>query len=172
LTRYRALVDDEVYVFDSSIDEPIQRHLISITCKDIEVSRDGTKIVATGYSGNPDYERSINLFEVGKPQIKMVGVPRLGATILFKQPKINGALYNVFYSFDYRVSRSLYGLFYLKIGTYDKIFSTGEDNDFVLTEYQIPNDDSLVGKSIYFQGMRYNTRDLSDNYLKVRVLPA
>lgn len=118
---------------------------------------------------------SISLFEMPDLDLTVDGVPTLGATVELRQRLRESAIARVIVAPALDSSPQYFqsaGLLYLdrSLVTWLPAGSAGAQGD-VITSYALPSSPSLVGTSLYFQGVGLAPRDLSDNFVKLTILP-
>ncbi|MFH1452341.1 MAG: WD40 repeat domain-containing protein [archaeon] len=163
----------EVLIFDVNQNEPIGEYVQEGSVFGLEVSPDGTKVAVAVKAqhmselGGGSY---VNLYEIGEPDLTLTGVPRVGSTVRFEQPYLGGGQINrVLYSKVFSPSMTSFGWLYpFRQALF--ILPRGIDSGALTrTIFTIPDE---VGEEYWFQGLSFNPRSLSENYIKMRVLPA
>ena len=168
----------EVRVFETATGEMVAGIDLPGMANDVDVSPDGT-VLAVAYSGsNTDayHGGGIALYETSPRDIALHGVPHVGTTVTFEQRVPPDGIARVISSPYLNPDPIHYvgvGTLHLQRGpemTFLPLGSPGEGRVYE-TDYVIPNDPNLIGTSLYFQGLGLSPRGLSDNYVKMTILP-
>ncbi|MFH1452315.1 MAG: hypothetical protein ABIF88_04025, partial [archaeon] len=113
---------------------------------------------------------AIKLYEIGEPDLTLTGVPRAGSTVRFEQPYLGGNQINrVLYSKTFRPSMTPFGWLYPDRHSLFILPRGIDTGALTRTIFTIPDE---VGEEYWFQGWSLGPRGLSENYVKMRVLPA
>ncbi|MFH1451850.1 MAG: hypothetical protein ABIF88_01610 [archaeon] len=165
----------EVYVFKKDVSGVFTTFDTEGSANNVELSYDGTKLAVNdngchGMEDNCNNPRKINLYEIGEPDLTLTGVPRAGSTVRFEQPYLGGGQINrVLYSKTFRPSMTPFGWLYPDRHSLFILPRGIDGGALTRTVFTIPDE---VGEEYWFQGLSFNPRGLSENYVKVRVLNA
>ncbi len=170
--------EPELVVYQKRNNEPIAEYDLPGIVNDLAISPDGT-VVAVAYSGSNTSITDgggIALFESTARDLALNGVPRVGTTVTFEQQVPPAGIARVISA----PTLSPTPIHYAGVGTLHLLRgpqmaflppgSPGEGRVYE-TDYVIPNDPNLIGTSLYFQGLGLSPRGLSDNYVKMTILP-
>jgi len=142
---------------------------------DIAISPDGRLLAVAYSSSNSDCYAGggVALYEVEPRDLALEGVPHTGDTVTFKQAQSQRSICRVLWSTapaDPPVTFANAGTLYLQRGGI-QLLDTGQQavgEAAFETPYTIL---AAPGTSLYFQGIDLGTRKLSDNFIKMTVLP-
>ncbi|MFH1452344.1 MAG: hypothetical protein ABIF88_04170 [archaeon] len=176
-TRYH--LTPELYVFDKNQNDPIEIIDTDGPIFDLDISPDGTKVaVMLKKYYNPDggssifqaREDCVYLYEIGEPDLTLHGVPRANSVVRFEQPYLgSGQINRVLYSKTFRPSMTPFGWLYPDRHSLFILPRGIDTGALTRTIFTIPDE---VGEEYWFQGWSLEPRGLSENYVKMRVLPA
>lgn len=157
---------------------PAFTHRFPGSVMSLDLSPDGRHLAvaardshATAFGGGG----SIALFEAGPSDLRLEGTPRVGNTVNFLQRADQSSISRVVVSPLLETTPVVFpsaGTLYLDRSLLSWV-SPGSPNGEgeMVTPYQVPSDAGWVGTSFYFQGVGLAPRSLSDNYVKLTVLP-
>lgn len=171
----------EVNVFSLVTGETLLSHHFAGSVTDIDLSGNGDwlSVASKGTHANVmGGGGELTLLRVG-PSIDLTieGVPRLGSTVYLKHIVRNGSPSLVYASGALAASPAEMpeigeGLFYLDATAYETLpLAMGGEGNVAIIPYAIPNDETLVGSTMYFQGLNQQTSELSTVYVTLTVLP-
>lgn len=165
----------ELLVYCSSSSEPIFSYDLPGSVLDLDLAPDGTHLAVASldrFAGEQGAKSRIDCFEIGSPDLTLHGVPHTGTTVTFKQAQTQRSVCRVLWSpapADPPVTFDA-GTLYLQRGGI-QLLDTGQQAVGV-AEFETPYTIlDAPGTSLYFQGIDLGTRKLSDNYIKMTVLP-
>ncbi len=159
---------------------PVLSEYLPGSVLDLELSPDGyhLAVAAKGVHANVmGGGGAFYLFEVGRIDVDVLGVPRVGSTVHLRQRLRPGAVGRVLTSSSLADSPAPApelgeGLFYLDPASYLALpEGQAPDGGGLLTPYVIPDDPSLVGTTIYLQGQQVDEPRLSRNWIPLTILP-
>lgn len=117
----------------------------------------------------------IDLFEVGDPDFVLQGVPSGGGTVNFVQKTTPGARGRVLFAPRLEEAPLPFpgiGTLYLDRHSIGMLpTGTADDDGLIVTPFEVPGGASMIGTSIYFQGLGLSPRSFSDNWIKLTILP-
>ncbi len=169
----------ELLVFQDGSDAPVWSYDLPGSVMDLGFSHDGRHLAAAvkgAHANDFGGGGSFRFFEVREQNLVLNGVPSIGETVTFEQDLPGGNIARVICS----PALDPNPVFYAGIGTLhlqrcpEMTFlphGTQNGNGVFETLFTIPNDPNLIGTTSYFQGLGLSPRGLSDNYVKVTVLP-
>ena len=118
---------------------------------------------------------AISVFEMPDLDLTVDGVPSLGATVQLRQRLRESSIARVIVAPALDSAPQYFpsaGLLYLDRSLISWLpTGTANSQGEVLTDFTLPSSPSLIGTSLYFQGVGLAPRDLSDNFVKLTILP-
>ncbi|MFH1452120.1 MAG: hypothetical protein ABIF88_03025, partial [archaeon] len=162
----------QVFRFRTSSTEktPVSKYYTNGEVYNMEFTPQGDALVINYKSGSGGKFAVLEPFPLG---VRMEGIPKIGSMVTFVQPWFSGLINKVVYSNSLNpMEIPPWGWLYPNRNTLYILPSGTNVVDKTLTNYVIPNNPALVGTNLYFQGVGFNPRDLSDNYIGFTILPA
>jgi len=149
---------------------PVSKYYTNGEVYNMEFTPQGDALVINYKSGSGGKFAVLEPFPLG---VRMEGIPKIGSMVTFVQPWFSGLINKVVYSNSLNpMEIPPWGWLYPNRNTLYILPSGTNVVDKTLTNYVIPNNPALVGTNLYFQGVGFNPRDLSDNYIGFTILPA
>lgn len=170
----------QVLVYRRDAPLPVLSEYLPGSVLDLQLSPDGfhLAVAAKGVHANVmGGGGAFYLFEVGRIDIDVIGVPRIGSTVQLRQRLRPGALGRMLVADGLADSPVLApelgeGLLYLDPASYVALpEGLAPDVGGLLTPYLIPDDPSLVGTTLYIQGHQLDEPRLSRNWIPLTILP-
>lgn len=146
---------------------------------DMDLSPDGRRVVVAAKGAHAtDFGNGggLYLFQVGDRDFRLHGAPQIGATVTFSQQH-EAEAYGVVLSAPQLASEPQVfpgvGSLLLDAGSLSVLPSIvpTDGNGVAYVPHQIPNEASLVGTTSYYQGFGLRPRKLSEDFVRVTVLP-
>lgn len=146
---------------------------------DMDLSPDGQRIAVAAKGVHATEFGSgggLYLFETVDPDFDMHGVPSVGSTVTLGQELNPGSFGRVVYapslSNDPRVFAGVGTLFLNEnqLGFLPGLSMAGADGN-AWTSHYIGNDAALIGTTVFFQGIGLRPRKLSENVVRMTILP-
>ena len=162
----------QVFRFRTSSTEktPVSKYYTNGEVYNMEFTPQGDALVINYKYGSGGKFAVLEPFPLG---VRMEGIPKIGSTVTFVQPWFSGLINKVVYSNTLNpMEIPPWGWLYPNRNTLYILPSGTNVVDKTLTNYAIPNNPALIGTNLYFQGVGFNPRDLSDNYIGFTILPA
>ena len=169
----------ELLVFQDGTDAPVWSYDLPGSVMDLDFSHDGRHLAAAVkgvHASDFGGGGSFRFFEVREQDLILSGVPSIGETVTFQQYFPSGSVGRVICS----PALDPTPVFYYGIGTLHlqrcaelTFLPPGTQNGSGVfeTSFTIPDDPNLIGTTSYFQGLGLSPRGLSDNYVKMTILP-
>ncbi len=168
----------ELLFFAAGNDAPISSFDAAGSILSLDMSPSGHHVAAAARNEHATVlggGGSIMLFETPDLDLVMDGVPQAGTTVNLSQRLDGSAISRIIVSPALDPTPDFFpsaGYLYVD-RTLMSWLPSGASNGQgeVVTPYAIPSDSAWVGTSLYFQGVGLAPRGLSDNYVKMTVLP-
>lgn len=169
----------ELEVFEVGRDEPTATFDLAGSVLDLDLSPDGSRVAVAakgGHAGAWGGGGEIALFATRQRDFDLEGVPRAGATVVFRQPVRPGGWARVLCSPTLAATPTVFagvGTLVLERPTMWFLpgFAQGDASGVARTSLALPADPSLVGTSAYYQGLGLSPRDLTEDWVRLVVLP-
>lgn len=168
----------ELLFFRAGVNAPIAAWDAPGSVVSLDMSPSGHNVAAAvrgSHSTQFSQGGAILLFETPDLDLVVDGVPTLGSTIELKQQLRQSAIARVIVAPSLDASPQFFpsaGLLYLDRSLLTWLPAGGANaQGEVVTSYTLPSTPSLIGASLYFQGVGLAPRDLSDNFVKLTILP-
>ena len=117
----------------------------------------------------------IDTYEVDSPDVTVRGVPVAGARVTLRQRTPPHAQGRMLYSralSDPPLPMPRSGILYLDRSDLHFLpVGTADGRGVLDTPFDLPTDPSMIGRSIYFQGMQLQSRRLTQSWAKITILP-
>ncbi|MCB9915912.1 MAG: hypothetical protein H6828_12345 [Planctomycetes bacterium] len=167
----------ELMFFQAGFDAPVATQDLPGSVVSLDMSPGGEHVAAAvrachatqfGQGG------SFRVFEAPEVDLVLEGVPSVGSTVTLHQRLNGSALARVLVSPVLAQAPTVFpgaGALYLERELLSWLPTGTVTGNEIVTPFQIPADSSWVGSSVYFQGLGLAPRDLSDNFVKLTVLP-
>jgi WD40 repeat protein len=169
---------DEVSVFATARGTRLSGFDLTGMVNDLEISPDGTVIAVAHTESNTDNNEGggIALLETCARGLVLRDLPKVGTTVTFEQCIPPGSVARIISSPALDPAPMRYPgvgtLFLQRCEAMEYLpHGTQAGGGVYETHYAIPNDSALIGTTIYFQGLGLSPRGLSDNYVKMTILP-
>jgi len=169
----------ELLVFEGPSGVPSYEHHMNGSVIEIDLSPDGERLAvasksvhATEMGGGGAFW----LFETRDRDFRLHGAPQIGSTVTFSQEH-EAEAYGVVLSAPQLASEPQVfpgvGSLLLDAGSLSVLPSIvpTDGNGVAYVPHQIPNEASLVGTTSYYQGFGLRPRKLSEDFVRVTVLP-
>lgn len=144
----------------------------------VDISADGLRFAAASkaiHANQMGGGGRIDLYEVGNPDVTVRGLPASGSTVRYRHQTEPLARGRILWSFGLGAEPLPLpgaGMLYLDRNDLHLLQTGTADNRGVIeTQHTLPSDPNMIGRSIYVQGLRVDTRRLSETWAKVTVLP-
>ncbi len=168
----------EVRVFSSSANNPIASLNTPGSVFDLDLSADGQRVVAGSKAVHANTFGNggrVDLYDVGGEDLQLRGVPRLGATVNFDMHFAPGKNAFLFQALDEDPTPTTYpgiGTLYIDRATMTSTPAGVVPPSGIATKsLLIGTSPSLVGVPLYFQGFSVSPRQLSNDWIKMTILP-
>ena len=169
----------ELLLFQAGNNTPLASFATGGSISALDMSPSGSHVViaargahATQFGGGG----SLMLFEVPGVGVSFQGVPRQGATITLSQAQSGSNIARMLRSNSLEATPSFFpsgGLLYLERAALTWLPQGSQNSQGQLeTQFDLGSSAAQgLGDSIYFQGVGLAPRSLSENYLKITILP-
>lgn len=169
----------EVLVFEAGSNAPVAWFDAPGTVLALELSHDGSKLAVGAREGHNSVfggGGGYYFLDTCSEDLSLTGVPSVGDTVRFGHQAPPGTPTRLLYSSSLAAEPRVFGsagTLYLNENSLSFMpgVSIAGGNGVSTTLYSIPNSSALIGTTLYFQGFGLRPRDLTEDYVKMTILP-
>ncbi len=169
----------EVLVFEAGTNAPVSWFDAPGTVLALELSHDGGQLAVGAREGHNSVfggGGGYYFIDTCSADLSLTGVPSVGSTVRFGQQAAAGTPTRLLYASGLAAEPRVFanaGTLYLSEGSLSALpgAAIADGNGVAKTDYSIPNSSALVGTSLYFQGLALRPRQLTEDYVKMTILP-
>jgi len=169
----------EVLVFSAGSDVPQASFDTPGTVLALDLSHDGRALAIGAREGHSSVfggGGGYYFIDTCSADLSLTGVPSVGSTVRFGQQAMAGTPTRLLYASALAAEPRVFGstgTLYLSEGSLSVLpgVAVADGNGVAKTDYSIPNSSTLIGTSVYFQGLGMRPRQLTEDYVKMTILP-